>query len=492
MLNRILFPLICLLMLSSVGLCKDLINFTEEEKEWIKNHPVIRVENELNAAPFDFNESGKAKGLSIDYIKLLAQKTGLKIEFIYGHTWDELLELFKQGKIDVMPSFFKNKEREHFTLYTEPYLEAKLAVFIRADDKNFKNKDIINKKIGILKSHGAIPYIKEKLTNIDLIELENQTKLIQRLATEKLDAVIENPFIMYYFAQINQIDNIRLWDYIEMDEEQQGKTSMHIGVRYDLPILHQILVKAVDAVSDEEMLQIKKKWTTISIVRIDWTPVVQLLGAIVLVVIFLLWNNRILKSLVKAKTQELQKLNETLELKVKLRTKELLRLNNELALIANTDPLTNTHNRRFFFDVSKQIVSLSKRDQLNLSVAMIDIDKFKNINDTHGHDVGDKVIQSLVKELNRTIRNSDVLARFGGEEFVILFPNTGLEGALITSEKIRKIIANCSTVDKISFTISIGVSEFFKAEQNIDATIKRADKALYKAKNGGRNRVEYV
>lgn len=330
MINRVLLPLLFLVMFSTAGLCKDRIEFTDEEIEWIKSHPVIRVENELKAYPFDFNDAGTAKGLSIDYINLLAQKAGLQIEFVYGYSWDELLALFKQGKIDVMPAFFKNKERENFTLYTEPYLEAKLGIFILEDNDSFNNEHLSGKKIGILKAHGAISYIRENLKKIDLIELEDQTMLIQGLAAKRLDAVIENPFIMHYFAQMNQVDNIRLWNYIEMDEEQQRMTSMHIGVRRDLPILHQILVKASKYVTEDEMYQIRKKWTDVEIVRMNWTPVLQIFGAVLLVVIFLLWNIKILKSMVAAKTKDLKELNENLENKVADRTRELNGANLEL------------------------------------------------------------------------------------------------------------------------------------------------------------------
>ena len=125
---------------------------------------------------------------------------------------------------------------------------------------------------------------------------------------------------------------------------------------------------------------------------------------------------------------------------------------------------------------------------------MLDIDKFKNINDNYGHDIGDEVLKRLADNLLSLLRQSDVITRIGGEEFAIVFPNTSIDGAYKTSEKIRKAVENLEIKIKenilISFTVSIGIAVF---DENIDkdvhSILKRADIALYKAKDTGRNKV---
>lgn len=172
---------------------------------------------------------------------------------------------------------------------------------------------------------------------------------------------------------------------------------------------------------------------------------------------------------------------------------EIVKLNSTLQDMAYLDPMTNVHNRRYFFDEAERTLSLSKREKKALTLAMIDIDKFKAVNDTHGHDVGDLVIIELCKEVKKTIRDSDIFARFGGEEFILMFPNTNLENALIICEKIRtnveKIILN-----DIKFTISIGLADFKtqtdNIQESIEEVIKVSDNGLYKAKENGRNRIE--
>ncbi len=173
---------------------------------------------------------------------------------------------------------------------------------------------------------------------------------------------------------------------------------------------------------------------------------------------------------------------------------KLEKLNEELKDLSNRDPLTHSYNRRYFSEISNKMLSLSMRNGNDLSIIILDIDKFKNINDTYGHSVGDKVIISLANNLEANIRESDVVARFGGEEFVILLNNTNLENSVIIAEKIRKKIEEIEIIDGeniLKFTASFGVAKYddeLDAEK-IEHTITRADDALYLAKENGRNQV---
>jgi len=172
---------------------------------------------------------------------------------------------------------------------------------------------------------------------------------------------------------------------------------------------------------------------------------------------------------------------------------ELEEKNRELQELAYYDPLTGLPNRRFFFEHASLIFEEVKRYEKPLSLLIMDIDRFKKINDTYGHDVGDLVLKTFAGVLRGIVRKSDICARFGGEEFVVLLPNTDLEGARVLAERIRTAVAkNPVEHDSIVivFTVSIGVSQYRKGMQNIDELIKEADIALYRAKEGGRNRVE--
>jgi len=193
---------------------------------------------------------------------------------------------------------------------------------------------------------------------------------------------------------------------------------------------------------------------------------------------------------------ENKKYETSLEELVKERTKELEDTKRKLTLMANRDPLTNLYNRRYFNDISKTLLSLARREKEGLSLLMIDIDKFKIVNDTYGHLVGDVVLKELAFVLLKITRTSDVVIRFGGEEFLLLLPHTHLKGAQKIAEKIRDNVRNLEiplkdSVDKIvKFTVSIGVTECYCGDdKNIDTIVRRADEAMYEAKHYGRDRI---
>ncbi|EQB34831.1 hypothetical protein M947_10190 [Sulfurimonas hongkongensis] len=166
----------------------------------------------------------------------------------------------------------------------------------------------------------------------------------------------------------------------------------------------------------------------------------------------------------------------------------------ELKLLASTDPMTKLYNRRYFTEISQEVLYISKREKKNLSILMIDIDRFKRVNDTFGHQFGDEVLINLSRLLLDSQRKSDIVCRYGGEEFVILLPNTALQDATLLAEKLRKQVESFTLIspkdEDFNFTVSIGVAQIdVENEPDIEKALKRADDALYIAKNSGRNRV---
>lgn len=173
---------------------------------------------------------------------------------------------------------------------------------------------------------------------------------------------------------------------------------------------------------------------------------------------------------------------------------ETKEIEEKLVDLVNHDQLTGLYNRRYFFSVVKNFISLAKRENTSLSLMMIDIDDFKEINDSYGHGNGDLVIKRLAVILLEHTRDSDIVARIGGEEFVVLLTNTSKDAAFKVADTIRRFTQNqaIKTDDNntIRFTISIGVDSVnSKDKQDIEKALSRVDKALYKAKNSGKNKV---
>ncbi|WP_319584799.1 diguanylate cyclase [uncultured Pseudodesulfovibrio sp.] len=166
----------------------------------------------------------------------------------------------------------------------------------------------------------------------------------------------------------------------------------------------------------------------------------------------------------------------------------------QLELMANTDELTGIYNRRYFIEQLEVEFLRSRRYKTKTSLILFDADNFKKINDTYGHDVGDEVLVYLTKAAKENLREVDCLARFGGEEFIILLPETHLKDALIVAERIRSFVEQAEfLLDDgaiLHFTVSLGVTEIHGDEEGHSQVIKRADTAMYRAKQTGRNKVE--
>jgi diguanylate cyclase (GGDEF)-like protein/PAS domain S-box-containing protein len=166
----------------------------------------------------------------------------------------------------------------------------------------------------------------------------------------------------------------------------------------------------------------------------------------------------------------------------------------QLRVLAQRDPLTQAYNRHHFWQIAHSEMARVRRYQRPLALAVVDADYFKAVNDEYGHDAGDRVLRSIVDTCHESLRASDVLARWGGEEFVVLLPETSREGAEVVMGRLRaRIEARPIILDddrEVRVTVSIGLTALRDTDQNFEALFKRADEALYAAKRQGRNRVE--
>lgn len=178
--------------------------------------------------------------------------------------------------------------------------------------------------------------------------------------------------------------------------------------------------------------------------------------------------------------------------KLKKEIEERKVLEGKLTKMAHTDPLTNLSNRRYFWQNGIKELERAKRYDIPISLAVLDIDHFKSINDKYGHPAGDEVLRTLSRHCTYILRSTDLLARIGGEEFAFLLLHVSEEEAVIKLEKLRKDIEKLSVkspLGDIKVTVSIGVASLAKEIVSLDMLYKNADDTLYRAKENGRNQV---
>jgi two-component system, cell cycle response regulator len=177
--------------------------------------------------------------------------------------------------------------------------------------------------------------------------------------------------------------------------------------------------------------------------------------------------------------------------RVKRLQDELRQRNQELDLISRTDALTGLHNRRHVEEYLARLVSLARRNAEPIAVLIIDIDHFKSVNDGHGHDAGDAVLREVADRMVRSVRLEDMVGRWGGEEFLVVLPNTGADGAGELAERLRRVVADepCQLGDGGSIQVTISVGCAASLMDDAGTLVRSADVAMYRAKESGRNRV---
>lgn len=191
-------------------------------------------------------------------------------------------------------------------------------------------------------------------------------------------------------------------------------------------------------------------------------------------------------------------LNRQLESAIQVKDKaeaELKSKNQELEWLARRDPLTELLNRRAFYDYAEKIFALSRRHNHIFGVILLDLDLFKRINDNHGHAAGDQALKQVSACIRSITRKEDLVARFGGEEFVVLLPETALAGTETLAGKLKSAVAALSfefASGKTSITASFGATALRPEDQDLDAVIARADGAMYKGKELGRDQITTV
>ncbi|RUS47391.1 diguanylate cyclase [Cohnella sp. AR92] len=200
----------------------------------------------------------------------------------------------------------------------------------------------------------------------------------------------------------------------------------------------------------------------------------------------ILETKRRLEQLVQ-ETNEANRKLELLHREYEAKQQELLSMNLQLETLALTDPLTGLKNRRFFQESLLAHIASFRRSQAPFSILLIDIDRFKSINDTYGHPVGDLVLTELARLLQASSRETDVVARFGGEEFIVLLEGADQTSSVRIAERYRAAI-EATPMGKLNITASMGVATM-TAEDTSETLIDRADQALYQSKENGRNRV---
>ncbi len=238
----------------------DRISLTPEEEAFIEAHPVIRVHNEQNWAPFNFYEHGAATGFSIDYMNRLAEKIGLQVEYISGPSWNEFITMIKERRLDVMLNIVKTDERKKFIQFTtEPYIETPRAIVVRKDDATVRNfRDLYGKTVAVEKGFFYEKYLKQNHPEIKIMPVKDTAETLRVVVNGDADATLGVIAVEQFLISKLFFSNLKL--VVDPGEKALRSFPQFIGVRSDWPLLATMLDKAMGAITDYERVILSRKW----------------------------------------------------------------------------------------------------------------------------------------------------------------------------------------------------------------------------------------
>jgi len=231
------------------------LNLTKKEKKFLKAHPSITAHNEADYPPYNFNEDDKPKGFSIDYLNLLADRLGIKINYISGYSWAEYMDMAKHNKIDVMLNIMRTPQREKFLHFTQPYAGTKKAIFTNDSSINTL-RDLAGKTVSVVKGYFMQQFLEAYHPDIKLKLERGARACIASVKDGSSDATVGSSGIMHYLMKENKL----YLAYGHLIKDRRLSLDLNIATPMVQPMLRDILQKAMYTISNSELNELKEKW----------------------------------------------------------------------------------------------------------------------------------------------------------------------------------------------------------------------------------------
>ncbi len=444
---------------------------TKDEKEYLATRNIsVCISPEWHSPFYEVDKDGNAVGLGVDYLHFLKKRFNLNFSIVKTHSWDKTRQLIKEGKCDVLPFEIETKEKSDLLNFTSPYMDFPVVITTK-NDVRFVNgsKDLAGKTVLFQKDHYLKYFFQENPSSLDLREVESANAGLAEVSRGKAFAFIDSLPCTIYALQHSQYNNE-----LKVSGRLAKDLKISVGVRKDDKKLFYIIQKCFNAITPQERKHIIDKWFTIEYgAQIDYVLIAEIVGGSFLIfAILLYWNRKIayMNKVLQESRREIKKQNETLK------------------VISSTDELTQLYNRRKIDQILQGEIENSLIVGKGFGICLLDIDFFKKINDTYGHQAGDSVLANLAQFLMNHTRVSDYVGRWGGEEFLIIFPQIKAGALEVLAEKLRQEIKELSFGELGHITVSLGITMFQKNDTT-ESIVKRVDEALYKVKNSGRDGV---
>ncbi|WP_162266406.1 diguanylate cyclase [Paraglaciecola hydrolytica] len=426
--------------------------------------------------PYEAIRNNQHVGMSSDYIIYIGVLAELDFQLVKTKSWSESLEKLKSGECQVASMLNRSPERERYLRFTQPFFVGPNVLVSNVEQAFFQGYENIGTQVvGAVAQYRQAEYIDNYYPHINLKLVENELAGLRLLADGDIDLFVGSLLSVNALIQKSGFSNLRIAGLAE----PQDQLSMAVS-NDDIELLNKLNV-AISELPEWVHADIYKQWNNVRVIEeVDYRYFWIATSVFLCIIILGVWRQLLVSRYNKKLTLKNQQL-QTLQ-------KELLENNQRLEFMSVRDPLTNMYNRHFMQDRAAQEKQVSQRKNLPVCLLLIDIDFFKAVNDQFGHSAGDAVLVELATLICSTIRNMDVAARWGGEEFIVLCPKTTLGEAIYLAKRLKNQIRQHEFTEVGRMTCSFGVAEYLGPESFVD-WFDRTDKALYAAKNTGRDRI---
>jgi polar amino acid transport system substrate-binding protein len=445
------------------------IRWSSQELAYLQSRKPLRMCVAPDWMPIEgIDRDGRHTGVAADFIRLMARRGGLNIELVRTRTWEESFALGQRRQCDLFSLLMDSPSRRSFLDFTTPYLEIPGVIATSVKVPFVASLDQLSgKRLGHMRGFAGIELLRLQHPGIHLVGVDSYEEGLAKVQNGELFGFIGNMMSIGHVLQENKIYDVKIAGRIGHDN------LMSVATRNDEPILHDVFQRLVDSIRPEERQAIMNRWLAVRFEQgFDYRLFWQIMSVVALIAgVTLFWATK------------LRRVN------AQLRT-----ANQRLADISRQDALTGLHNRMHFDDVIGTTTRLCVTQRLTMTVAMIDLDRFKEINDTYGHPFGDACLRHVAALLQQSFRgDTDTAIRYGGEELAVVNAGTPSAEMIERLETFRRDVdESLIVVDGIEsrVTLSIGVwSGVPDAAENPRRLVERADTALYQAKRNGRNRL---
>ncbi len=441
----------------------SIVNLTQKEKQWLEQHPVIRLASNSYWPPLEYmGKDGSHQGIAADFIALIEKKLAIRFVRSPVQLWSESIQDIQDRRLDVLSMAMETSARREFARFTHPYISNAMVIVTR-DSVSYVSgiQGLIGKTVAVVEGFASFDTLTEEHPGIFIKPYPNVEKALSAVTNGDAFAFVGNIITVGYIIQEKSLSHLRV------SGDTPYRFELGIGVRNDWPELVSILDKALDSITVRERAEIFSRWVYVDIGHgIYWTIVLWafgILGSFTLIILY--WNYQ-------------------LNRKVKQRT----------ALLEHQalhDVLTGLPNRMAMHSQLEQQIHTAEREKGSLfAVLFIDLDEFKKVNDTLGHAMGDELLLAVADRLRKTLRRSDFISRFGGDEFVVITQIVRQKSALETvCLHMLEVMQKEYRLSRQTVTIhmSIGAACYAENGATAEALLRHADTAMYAAKKQGRN-----